>query len=395
MTDAPAPEVIPVEPTQPGPAPLEGQMNLPEDPPPAEAKAEQETPAEEKSKRSLDDTIKEAFRKSREEGERKAAEKAEKPEVKPDEEAQPKAEKPRAPDGKFSAQQQEQQPEAPKQTAFKDAPQRFDDAAKREWETVPESVRGNIHRMQRELESGIDKYRRSAEEYETIREYADLARQHGTTVKAALDNYVGMERLLRENPLAGLEQLVSNLGLKDGQGNPLTFRALAMHVAGQAPDKVSAQQDATIAQLRQQVQMLTQQIGGVQQHFQQQAVQQKHQAAASEWDAFARENPRANELQDQIADILQRYPAGDNITIRERLADAYAIAVARNPAPSAAHTGTDALAQNQIAAPRQPKPEGRKSITGSPSTDTLTPSGKKKSPPSIDEALANAVRRAS
>lgn len=43
MTDAPAPEMIPVEPSQPGPTALEGQMNIPEPETPEEqpeAKAE-------------------------------------------------------------------------------------------------------------------------------------------------------------------------------------------------------------------------------------------------------------------------------------------------------------------------------------------------------------------
>ncbi|SEN51181.1 hypothetical protein SAMN04489859_1008118 [Paracoccus alcaliphilus] len=387
MTDAPAPEMIPVEPSQPGPTALEGQMNIPEPETPEEQPEAKAEPVEaEKPKKSLDDSLKEAFKKGREAAERKAEAKAEKVEAKPAEE-QPAEDKPAEPIAKDNPQT--------KPTAFREPPQRFDDSAKGEWEAVPESVRGNVHRMQRELETGIEKYRQQVAEYEEVRQYADMAKQSGTTLKAALDSYVGLEQALRQNPIAGLEQIVSNMGLKGPNGQPLTFRAIAAHVVGQPQDKVTSQQDATIMQLRQQVQALTQQLGGVQQHFQRQEVQQREAAASSEWESFARENPRAEELQEEIADTLKKYPASDNITIRERLADAYAIVIARNPAPSAAHTGTDTLAQTQTPEPRQPKPEGRKSISGSPSAGTLTPSGKKKSPPSIDEALANAVRRAS
>ena len=387
MTDAPAPEMIPVEPSQPGPTALEGQMNIPEPETPEEQPEAKAEPVEaEKPKKSLDDSLKEAFKKGREAAEKKAADK--KVEVKPDEGQDVQQE------DAVKAVKDGPKPE-PKPTAFREPPQRFDDSAKGEWDAVPESVRGNVHRMQRELETGIEKYRQQVAEYEEVRQYADMAKQSGTTLKAALDSYVGLEQALRQNPIAGLEQIVSNMGLKGPNGQPLTFRAIAAHVVGQPQDKVTSQQDATIMQLRQQVQALTQQLGGVQQHFQRQEVQQREAAASSEWESFARENPRAEELQEEIADTLKKYPASDNITIRERLADAYAIVIARNPAPSAAHTGTDTLAQTQTTEPRQPKPEGRKSISGSPSAGTLTPSGKKKSPPSIDEALANAVRRAS
>lgn len=383
MTDAPAPEVIPVEPSQPGPSPLEGKMDIPEPETPEEQPEAKAEPVDaEKPKKSLDDSLKEAFRKGREAAEKKAAEKAEE---KPVDQPEVKAEKP--------VEKPAEAPAEKKETAFKDAPQRFDDSAKGEWEAVPESVRGNIHRMQRELEGGIEKYRAQVAEYEEIKTYADMAKQGGTTLKAALDTYVGMENALRANPIAGLEQIVANLGLKDNQGNPITLRGIAMHIAGQKQDHVSAQQDQTIMALRQQVQQLTQQLGGIRQTFERQEAERVTQASVREWEDFVRDNPRAKDLESEIADTLRRYPAGDNITVRERLEDAFAIVARRHP--DAAHTGTPDAAHTGTPEPRQPKPEGRKSVSGSPSAGTLTQSGKKKSPPSIDEALRRAIGRAS
>lgn len=391
MSDAP--EIVPVEPAQSGPAPLDGQMDIPEpreaEQPPENATEKAPEKAEEKpaKAKSLDDSLKDAFRKGREAAERKAAKDAEAPKEPAAQEPaaqEPAAQEPAAPKEPAKA------PE-PKPTAYRDPPARFDDAGKLEWETVPESVRGNIHRVQKELEAGIEKYRTQAAAFDEVRDYADMARQGGTTLRAALDQYVGMENALRQNPIAGLDQIVSNLGLRDNQGNPVTLRALAAQIAGQPMERVSSQQDATIMQLRQQVQQMTQQLGGVQQHFAQQEQQQRVSHASGEWDAFAREHPRAEEWQDEIAEVLLRYPAGDNITIKERLSDAYAIVSARHP--EAAHTGTQALAQTQAPEPRQPKPEGRKSISGSPSSDTLIPSSRTAPPPSIDEALARAAKR--
>lgn len=384
---APAPEreVIEVTPREPKEAPKSAELPRPEPEPEAEPK-----PAK---------SIREALDGAKVKAEAKEAAKPEpkddtakapKPkESAPEEDQPPEEAKPtreRAVDGKFAAREQEEQPK--RQTAFREPPHRFDDDAKREWEAVPESVRGNITRMQRELEGGIQKYRQSAEEFENIREYADLARQSNTTVKQALDNYVGMERLLRQNPMQGLEAVVSNLGLKDGQGQPLTFRALAMAVAGQKPEAVQAQHDATINQLRQQVQQLTQQLGGVTQHFQRQETESRQTAAEHEWTSFMQANPRASALEGDIADILRSVSFGDNVNVRDRLDMAYAIAERRNP--DAAHTGS--LAQTQT--PRQPNPAGQKSISGSAATGTLTPSAKPTTPPSIQDALRDAARRA-
>ncbi len=72
------------------------------------------------------------------------------------------------------------------QTAFREAPARFDDAAKTEWEKTPEAVRGSIHRSIRELEQGHQKYKADAEAFGELRDFDALAKRQGVSLKEAL-----------------------------------------------------------------------------------------------------------------------------------------------------------------------------------------------------------------
>ena len=211
--------------------------------------------------------------------------------------------------------------------------------------------------------------REAAEAFEPIRQYADMAKQSGTDLATALQRYTGMEQELRRNPIAGLQAVVANLGIKNPQtGMPVTLRDIAAHVLGQKPDQVASQHEASNQQLRQQVAQLQQQISGVTQHVQSQQQEARVASVASEWDGFKASNPRATELEPYMAEFLQKYPAPANMPVRERLADAYAFAAAKFPSPTGAHTADQLapLAQTQ-AQPKPINPAGQKSVSGAPS----------------------------
>ena len=280
--------------------------------------------------------------------------------------------------------------EARKTSPHREPPSRFDDAAKGEWERAPEAVKGAVHRTIREMEAGIQKHKQAAEEFESVREFADMAKQHGTDLKSALKNYVGIEQQLRQNPLQGLQQIVSNLGLKKPDGSPVTLRDIAGHVMGQAPDAVASQSEAQVMELRQQVQQLQEQLGGVQQHFQ----SQKTATVANEVEAFRSmpEHARFNELEDDIAAYLRSGLSDANLPPKERLKEAYDYAsYKRFGPPSVAHTDANPLLdQTQAPPPMQVKPAGQKSISGAPGNSTTT-AGKPKVM-SIKDSIAAAMR---
>lgn len=249
----------------------------------------------------------------------------------------------------------------PKASAYRDPPNGFDDAAKKDWEATPESVRGAMNRRFQEMERGIHKYRQEAQQFEPLRKYAEMAKQHGTDLPTALQRYTNMEAQLRQNPMQGLQAVVSNLGLTKPDGSPVTLRDVAASVMGQTPDQAASRQEATINQLNSQIEQLKQQIGGLSQHHEQQQEQQKVQSAQTEWDTFQADHPRAKELEGAIAEALQMQNAEAYPSLTERLRHAYAVAEANNP--SVAHTDPQPLAQTQTPI-RQPNPAGKKSVSG-------------------------------
>lgn len=343
---------------------------IPEEQPEGKPKPKVEKSTEEKRS----DTVKKAIDKALDEPKTE-----EKPETEPEAPAKPQ----KAP---VAAEDAPQQPKPePKPTAYKEPPSGFDDAAKAEWEAVPESVRGAMHRRAQEMERGIHKYRQEAEQFEPLRQYADMAKQSGTDLPTALGKYVAMETALRQDPISGLQAVVANLGLRKPDGQPVTLRDIAARIMGQPADQNASRQEATIGRLTQQVQALTQQLGGFSQHVEQQKVQARTQSAEAEWTAFQQANPRAKELEPQIAEFLTKYPA-DSTPARERLQDAYDWAIARNP--SVAHTDAPPLVQTQT--PPAPNPAGQKSISGAPGTNAKTAARKL----NRSDAVAKAIRAA-
>lgn len=372
-------------------------------------------------RKSLDEIIKSANAKAKQASESEAKPKAEpkddvkaktpepkadpkpKADAKPD--AKPEAKTPdtaapeRGEDGKFKSTKapepdRSQTGAEPRKTAHPEAPQRFDDAAKAAWEGVDENVRGATHRVIRELESGIQKYKGDAEAFESVRKYADMAKNSGTDLAAALDRYTRVEQELRNDPIAGLQAVVANLGLKGPNGQPATLRDVAAWVLGQKPDQVASRQDATISSLKSEVADLKAQLGQFNESMEQQRQQSHAASVQTEWDNFQRENPNAVTLEPQIAEFLTKYPAADNISVRDRLSDALAWAEARNPDKVAAHT-RDIDVGAQTPEPPKANPAGQKSISGAPASgsDPTLPAKTKGQNVSIEDSIKRAAAR--
>ena len=288
------------------------------------------------------------------------------PEAKPEEKAEPDPKAVKTEDRTPKAKAEEPKPEQ-NPTAYQKAPQRFDDAAKAEWGTVPESVRGAVHRTIKEAEQGIEKYRSAAEAYEPLRQYDDIARQSGGNLAQSLQRIVDIENAFQRSPVEGF--------LRVGQALGIDIRQVATQIAGLAPQQVN---DHAI---RMQMTDTQRENAQLRQHLMQ---QQQQSVAESEWQNFQQEFPRATELQSEIAEFLKKYPAGPNVPMRDRLADAYAFAAAKHP--SAAHTGTEtALAQTQ--APRTANPSGQKSISGSARGEASSPKQKRSRSDAIRQAM--------
>lgn len=376
----------------PGPAPVDGapineapaNFNSPlgsQIPPGAEAK-----PAEPKAPASLDDSIDRAIAKS---AAKQAEPKDAKPDVKPVAEKPVKAEQPRE-NGKFAPKDPVKAPVAdsavavdapkpaeavkPSHTA-EDAPARFTETAKAKWAAADPEIRGETLRMQKELTDGYQKYKAAAERDNSLAEFHEMATKSGTDVKTALQKYTALEGLLRKDPIKGLEEVCTNMGL--------SLRDVAAHVLGQTPEQNASQQDATIRELKQEIAGLKEQVGGVTKTFE----QQREQSTLSEINKFAADHPRFDELANDIAFFMQSGRAQD-------LPEAYQLAERLNPAPVKASEQIAASSAAPIVSDPPVHPDkGQKSINGAPSSGS-SPSGKKRVALSLDESLDRAFGRA-
>lgn len=336
--------------------------------------------AEEKKTPSVRDAIKAASQKVSEKAKEDDGSK------KPDPvQSQPKqVEKPAdksPPDPKQPAKAQEQlsksaepaKVEPKPQGSHHEAPARFksDQAASAEWANAPESVKAAVHRTIREMESGIEKHRVAAEEYEKVRDFDELAKRNNTTMRDAMTRYTNFERTLLQDPMRGLNMVCDYIGV--------SLRDVAAAIMGQKPDQAQSQNDATIRELRQEIASLKQNLGGVTTSIQQQHVDR----IGAEVQKFWNDHPRAEELAGDIEFFIKSGRTKD-------LAEAYSLAERLNPAPAAP---AQAAPQTRTAPdPQAQTLKGSKSVTGAPSpgSDPV----QKRASSSIKDALRRAVAQA-
>lgn len=181
------------------------------------------------------------------------------------------------------------------------APARFTAEAKAAFEAAPPALRGEIARLESELTRGIAEYK---DRFEPLKRFDDMARNGNTTLERALDNYVGIENLLRSDPVKGFQTICQNAGIDP--------RAIGQALVGGQSQGGSVPE---VAALKAQIADLKSQIGGVQQNFAQRDVM-------GHVEKFAAEKPRFDELSAPIAEMLKTgFAKGD--TPIARLQDAY------------------------------------------------------------------------
>lgn len=346
---------------------------------PAEMKLEeQETPEPEKPM-SVDEAVRKAASDVAEKAEKGKAE-AEKPKV------EPKAEKPapeRGENGKFKPKEQpaetqevqsseadadddgegEQEGEATRSSEGRDIdkpPARFLPRAKEKWGDVDPDVRGEVHRALSEMQKGMEEYKESHDFRKELRPYEELAKASGTTVTRALENYTAIDRLLRENPTAGVEKVLQSIGV--------TPQQYAQHVLGQAQQQAQNPAMAQTQQLQGQIQQLQQQIMQLTQGTEQdKAAARIAEVERSVIAPFREQHERYDELESDIVFFLNSGKIPSNIPERQRLEYAYDMAERINPAPVYGKAES-VIPANQVHKPLNPA--GRKSVKGAPSAGT-------------------------
>jgi len=300
------------------------------------------------------------------------------------------AERERGPDGKFVAKdaakdqpdaekadpESQEKQEGDKPENFGDAPPRFSPDAKAAWKDAPEPVRAEITRAVKELEGGIEQYRQA---YEPFRDFHKQLQDNGQTFQEVLQHYTGIEDMLRQDPMQGLDRICRNMGTD--------LRTVAAHVMNQPADQQASQTSAVIHQLEQKIAGLEKQLGGVSQNIE----TQHRTAAEKEIAAFASApgHERFDELADDIAFLVESGRASD-------LDQAYELAARLNPAPQAANPAPSNPGQEEKPDPKADLEaqtrKGSLSVAGSPASGSNPGTVKKPAKTAaeaVDRAFAN------
>lgn len=280
----------------------------------------------------------------------------------------------RNPDGTFKATQQaaDTQQQAPTTedtpkaaTTFVEPPSRFSADAKAAWATAPEPVKAEVTRAIKELEGGIQQYQQAFEPY---KDFDKQLRANGQTFKEVFDHYTGIENLLAQDPIKGLDTICRNLGT--------SLQSVAAQIMGQPQDQQRTQADSYISELKAEITELKKQIGGVTTTIQ----SQQEKALLDQIEAFAADKPRFDELSNDIAFFL-------NTKRATTLDEAYALADRLNPAPAAATPAPAAPAATTPTASPQTR-KGQLSPSGAPASGSNPAS--RKPPESPRDALQRA-----
>jgi hypothetical protein len=280
-----------------------------------------------------------------------------------------------------------QEREAPKLSEVRDinrAPAHFLPRAKEAWAGVNVDVRGEVHRMMENYEKGLEEGREAMDYRKDLREFDDLAKGAGTTVKAALANYVAIDNQLKTDPVGGIERILRSINITPEQ--------YANHILGQQQMQRDNPQGYAQSQemqtLRQQNQQLQAQIQQVNQRLEQEASQRAAQQVEQTLFAEVRQqHPRFDELRPIVLKIWNSDLLPSNMNERDRLYAAVDHAERLSPVGSNARSEPLEPAPN---AQRPLNPAGSKSVKGSLSYGAEVP--RKSAKLSLDESLKMAAR---
>lgn len=265
-------------------------------------------------------------------------------------------------------------------------PARFLPDAKASWDPVPNKVKHEVERVINEYEGELAEYRKQGE---SLKPYLEMARQAGTTVDKALEHYVGIERMLSQDFGKGIAQIAQNAGLTPQQTIGHVLRAFGADPARlaqmfqQSPQQFAAPQPKAPAPPNPQVVALQQQVA---------QLQQQAQAAKLEpvVESFKASHPDFDRLTPAITTHLKsgviEQTYGQGLAPAQKLEIAYSMAAALHGVTPSVPT------QDAGQSARQVKPEGAKSIAGSPNGGEA-PKPKRSGKSSIDEALNAAFAR--
>lgn len=286
----------------------------------------------------------------KEKAEVKAENPAEKVEAKPVEKA-PETQTAKADSVEKPAQEPEKRPVP--ESRNNEAPARFLPKAKELWGNTPNPVKDEVHRFYQEVENERKANEAVTKEWEGLKQYDQMAKANGTSIREALDNYTRVDKMLRTDPVNGIAEVLKIAGV--------TPQQYAQYVLGQSQDGQQQPQQQRgpapeVQQLQSQVQQLTQAL----QSFQQEKVlENAHKTLV---DPFKADHPRFDELEPVMAHLINSGFVPQNLTPQQKMEAAYDMAERLSPRSMAISSDNVDEVQTQ-----REKSAAGKSIKGAPS----------------------------
>lgn len=257
-----------------------------------------------------------------------------------------------------SAQDDNRQSEGRK---YAEPPARLLPEERAKWANVPNEVKAGLHRLTQEMEQENAGFKQSHERYTTLKPYDDLARTNGRDLRESLEKITHVERAIAQNPIAGLDMVLREIGPRKQDGTPLTLMEVARHIV-QNPQAYQ-QASAPMPQVQQethQVKALADKLASLETQLATASIQPM-------LDAFATSHPDYAQLEPQIAAILQSRVIenlyGDGLSAEQKLAEAYRMAGGRGPS---SRSEPEPVQQHSEARDKPSSDAGMKSIRGAP-----------------------------
>lgn len=342
---------------------------------------------------SLRDDIAAVMNEAEEKAEKEPAkdEKAdEKPaEAKPEEKPDAKAEEAPAKDAKDAGDEGKAAETKPEENGkHSQPPKNFLPDSREVWKNTPRAVRRDIETMARDFETRETQYQQATQRYEALKPFDDLARSNGRDLTQSLHRIIEIETALQENPIAGLNRILLEVGPRKADGQPFSLYEVA--------DFIVRQGQQGYQQLVQQRQPANDQGNPQLQQLQEQVVQLQAQIAAAPMkeviERFASNNARFSELQNEVAFFLKSDMIPASLPPEDRLAAAYDMAVRIKPDSS---VGKDRTSTEDAAPDRRADAgfSGSKSIRSSPGAVNEEVEDQAKGGESVRDSILKAARR--
>lgn len=252
-------------------------------------------------------------------------------------------------------------------------PARLAEDARKVWRSTPRAVKAEFHRLESEIGRITQESGAALQLHQDLREYDEMARQRGTSIRRALGQYVAFDRAIQEDLGKGVAQIAKANGHSPQaaiasvlQAYGLTPQQYAQSVARNPQAHQIAPQvprDPAIAHIAAQQQAILQRM-------QEQEQAQVRNSLQSEVMAWAKDKPDYSRLEGAIAEVLKsgiiERIHGNGLSVAQKLDAAYRMAGGNTEVivPQAAEP-------EQPAAGKRPDP-GRKSVRGAPS-DGVSP----------------------